>query len=150
MLLVYEASHRSSIRTQQSVVCYINNTCVYVTVLSVLQVVMKLVRLLPDGHRMKREVDLALDSVSETMTPLHYHLREVIICSYRQVEGAPSSQTHGPVPNGTLNPCGLPRSLLFCDVMPFDCRVEVCCGSELAEVRIEGAERLASILLNAK
>uniref|UniRef100_A0A673MQZ6 Paladin-like n=1 Tax=Sinocyclocheilus rhinocerous TaxID=307959 RepID=A0A673MQZ6_9TELE len=55
------------------------------------EVVMKLVRLLPDGHRMKREVDLALDSVSETMTPLHYHLREIIICSYRQVEGALSS-----------------------------------------------------------
>uniref|UniRef100_A0A671LSM4 Paladin-like n=1 Tax=Sinocyclocheilus anshuiensis TaxID=1608454 RepID=A0A671LSM4_9TELE len=55
------------------------------------EVVMKLVRLLPDGHRMKRQVDLALDSVSETMTPLHYHLREIIICSYRQVEGALSS-----------------------------------------------------------
>ncbi|KAI2658230.1 Paladin [Labeo rohita] len=52
------------------------------------EVVMKLVRLLPDGHRMKREVDMALDSVSETMTPLHYHLREIIICTYRQVEGA--------------------------------------------------------------
>uniref|UniRef100_A0A671SH13 Phosphatase domain containing paladin 1 n=1 Tax=Sinocyclocheilus anshuiensis TaxID=1608454 RepID=A0A671SH13_9TELE len=50
------------------------------------EVVMKLVRLLPDGHRMKREVDLALDSVSETMTPLHYHLREIIICSYRQIQ----------------------------------------------------------------
>lgn len=49
------------------------------------QVVMQLVRLLPDGHKMKREVDMALDSVSETMTPMHYHLREVIICTYRQV-----------------------------------------------------------------
>ncbi|CAG5905182.1 unnamed protein product [Menidia menidia] len=48
------------------------------------EVVMQLVRLLPDGHRMKREVDLALDSVSETMTPMHYHLREVIISTYRQ------------------------------------------------------------------
>lgn len=46
---------------------------------------MQLVRLLPDGHRMKREVDMALDSVSETMTPMHYHLREVIISTYRQV-----------------------------------------------------------------
>uniref|UniRef100_A0A671SJH3 Phosphatase domain containing paladin 1 n=1 Tax=Sinocyclocheilus anshuiensis TaxID=1608454 RepID=A0A671SJH3_9TELE len=52
------------------------------------EVVMKLVRLLPDGHRMKREVDLALDSVSETMTPLHYHLREIIICSYRQIKSS--------------------------------------------------------------
>uniref|UniRef100_A0A8C2ZFZ2 Paladin n=1 Tax=Cyclopterus lumpus TaxID=8103 RepID=A0A8C2ZFZ2_CYCLU len=50
------------------------------------EVVMQLVRLLPDGHRMKREVDMALDSVSETMTPMHYHLREIIICTYRQVE----------------------------------------------------------------
>uniref|UniRef100_A0A8C7YLM0 Paladin n=1 Tax=Oryzias sinensis TaxID=183150 RepID=A0A8C7YLM0_9TELE len=52
------------------------------------EVVMQLVRLLPDGYRMKREVDLALDSVSETMTPMHYHLREIIICTYRQVPTA--------------------------------------------------------------
>lgn len=50
------------------------------------EVVMELVRLLPDGQRMKREVDFALDSVSETMTPMHYHLREVIICTYRQMK----------------------------------------------------------------
>lgn len=53
--------------------------------LPVLQVVMKVVQLLPDGHRMKKEVDMALDTVSETMTPMHYHLREIIICTYRQV-----------------------------------------------------------------
>lgn len=47
---------------------------------------MQLVRLLPDGHRMKREVDVALDCVSETMTPMHYHLREIIISTYRQVQ----------------------------------------------------------------
>ncbi|XP_071379523.1 paladin [Centroberyx affinis] len=52
------------------------------------EVVMQLVRLLPDGHRMKREVDMALDSVSETMTPMHYHLREIIICTYRQIKSA--------------------------------------------------------------
>lgn len=46
---------------------------------------MKVVQLLPDGHRMKKEVDMALDTVSETMTPMHYHLREIIICTYRQV-----------------------------------------------------------------
>ncbi|KAI4881665.1 hypothetical protein NFI96_032689, partial [Prochilodus magdalenae] len=56
-------------------------------------VVMKLVRILPEGHRMKREVDMALDSVSETMTPMHYHLREIIICTYRQVGGALSFST---------------------------------------------------------
>ncbi|XP_062269620.1 paladin isoform X2 [Platichthys flesus] len=50
------------------------------------EVVMQLVRLLPDGHRMKREVDTALDSISETMTPMHYHLREIIICTYRQIK----------------------------------------------------------------
>ncbi|NXH28049.1 PALD protein, partial [Myiagra hebetior] len=48
------------------------------------EVVMKVVQLLPDGHRMKKEVDMALDMVSETMTPMHYHLREIIICTYRQ------------------------------------------------------------------
>lgn len=60
--------------------------------LSPLQVVMKVVQLLPDGHRMKKEVDMALDTVSETMTPMHYHLREIIICTYRQV-----SSTSGPL-----------------------------------------------------
>ncbi|XP_064418740.1 paladin isoform X2 [Latimeria chalumnae] len=53
-----------------------------------LEVVMQLVRLLPDGHRMKKEVDMALDAVSETMTPMHYHLREIIICTYRQIKTA--------------------------------------------------------------
>ncbi|NXE68616.1 PALD protein, partial [Calcarius ornatus] len=48
------------------------------------EVVMKVVQLLPDGHRMKKEVDMALDTVSETMTPMHYHLREIIICTFRQ------------------------------------------------------------------
>ncbi|GCB74670.1 hypothetical protein scyTo_0003761, partial [Scyliorhinus torazame] len=52
------------------------------------EVVMQIVRLLPDGHRMKKEVDLALDTVSETMTPMHYHLREIIICTYRQIKTA--------------------------------------------------------------
>nr|XP_056706215.1 paladin [Euleptes europaea] len=48
------------------------------------EVVMKIVQILPEGHRMKKEVDMALDTVSETMTPMHYHLREIIICTYRQ------------------------------------------------------------------
>lgn len=46
---------------------------------------MQVVRVLPDGHRVKREVDVALDVVSETMTPMHYHLREIIISTYKQV-----------------------------------------------------------------
>lgn len=53
---------------------------------------MQLVRLLPDGHRMKREVDMALDCVSETMTPMHYHLREIIISTYRQVRCISATQ----------------------------------------------------------
>uniref|UniRef100_UPI00398F3F8D paladin isoform X4 n=1 Tax=Pristiophorus japonicus TaxID=55135 RepID=UPI00398F3F8D len=56
------------------------------------EVVMQIVRLLPDGHKMKKEVDLALDAVSETMTPMHYHLREIIICTYRQIKTAKSEK----------------------------------------------------------
>ena len=70
--------------------------------LPMLQVVMKVVQLLPDGHRMKKEVDMALDTVSETMTPMHYHLREIIICTYRQVS-VPSSPSARRCP-GPLQP----------------------------------------------
>ncbi|KAE8591054.1 hypothetical protein XENTR_v10018296 [Xenopus tropicalis] len=56
------------------------------------EVVMKIVQLLPDGHKIKKEVDMALDSISETMTPMHYHLREIIICTYRQVKTAKNSK----------------------------------------------------------
>ncbi|XP_037353512.1 paladin isoform X2 [Talpa occidentalis] len=56
------------------------------------EVVMKMVQLLPDGHRVKKEVDAALDTVSETMTPMHYHLREIIICTYRQAKAAKVEQ----------------------------------------------------------
>nr|XP_016847680.1 PREDICTED: paladin isoform X1 [Anolis carolinensis] len=52
------------------------------------EVVMKIVQILPEGHQMKKEVDIALDTVSETMTPMHYHLREIIICTYRQGKAA--------------------------------------------------------------
>uniref|UniRef100_A0A8D0ZKP5 Paladin n=1 Tax=Sus scrofa TaxID=9823 RepID=A0A8D0ZKP5_PIG len=56
------------------------------------EVVMKVVQLLPDGHRVKKEVDAALDTVSETMTPMHYHLREIIICTFRQARAARSER----------------------------------------------------------
>ncbi|KAM8924371.1 paladin isoform 2-T2 [Pelodytes ibericus] len=56
------------------------------------EVVMKIVQLLPDGHKMKKEVDMALDSVSETMTPMHYHLREIIISTYRQIKTAKNTK----------------------------------------------------------
>lgn len=59
------------------------------------QVVMKVVQLLPDGHRVKKEVDAALDTVSETMTPMHYHLREIIICTFRQVSPAQEAASVG-------------------------------------------------------
>ncbi|XP_078453849.1 paladin isoform X1 [Lampetra planeri] len=50
------------------------------------EVVQAVVRLLPQGQSRKRQVDLALDAVSETMTPMHYHLREAIICTHRQMK----------------------------------------------------------------
>ncbi|XP_062070853.1 paladin [Lepus europaeus] len=56
------------------------------------QVVMQVVQLLPNGHHVKKEVDAALDTVSETMTPMHYHLREIIICTYRQAKAARGEQ----------------------------------------------------------
>lgn len=56
------------------------------------QVVMKVVQLLPDGHHVKKEVDAALDIVSETMTPMHYHLREIIISTYRQAKATKEAQ----------------------------------------------------------
>lgn len=56
------------------------------------QVVMEVVQLLPDGHHVKKEVDAALDTVSETMTPMHYHLREIIICTYRQAKATKEAQ----------------------------------------------------------
>ncbi|MBZ3886546.1 Paladin [Sciurus carolinensis] len=56
------------------------------------QVVMEVVQLLPDGHCMKKEVDTALDTVSETMTPMHYHLQEIIICTYCQAKTTTEEQ----------------------------------------------------------
>lgn len=56
------------------------------------QVVMEVVQLLPDGYHVKKEVDAALDTVSETMTPMHYHLREIIICTYRQAKATKEAQ----------------------------------------------------------
>lgn len=79
---------------------------------SALQVVMQLVRLLPDGHRMKREVDMALDCVSETMTPMHYHLREIIISTYRQV-----LRFFTPLPEMHLIPLGTEEVLIVFDLL---------------------------------
>ncbi|XP_067672174.1 paladin-like isoform X2 [Haliotis asinina] len=51
-------------------------------------IVQKLVRLLPEGQQVKREVDLVLDQVFETMSPMHFHLREVIFVTYNKIKSA--------------------------------------------------------------
>lgn len=73
---------------------------------------MEVVQLLPDGHHVKKEVDAALDTVSETMTPMHYHLREIIIYTYRQVMGC-GSRGGGEDEVGGAGPVGLPAPPLF-------------------------------------
>lgn len=54
------------------------------------QVVQQLIRRIPEGHQVKREVDFILNQISDTMTPMHYHIREVIFVTYNKV----SSRTH--------------------------------------------------------
>lgn len=45
----------------------------------------ELIRRIPNGQQVKREVDYMLDTCSETMTPMHYHMREVIFVTYNKV-----------------------------------------------------------------
>lgn len=52
-----------------------------------LQVIRHLKRVLPSGPQRKREVDYVLDRISETMTPMHYHSREVIFSTFNLVSG---------------------------------------------------------------
>jgi len=47
-------------------------------------VVQQLVRRIPDGHQVKREVDFILNQISDTMTPMHYHMREIIFVNYNK------------------------------------------------------------------
>ncbi|GCC22874.1 hypothetical protein chiPu_0001265 [Chiloscyllium punctatum] len=49
------------------------------------EAILNLVRLLPNGSEMKKEVDRALDAVSDSMTPMMHHLRELIINTYKKV-----------------------------------------------------------------
>lgn len=49
------------------------------------QVIRHLKRVLPSGPQRKREVDYVLDRISETMTPMHYHSREVIFSTFSLV-----------------------------------------------------------------
>ena len=49
-------------------------------------------RKIPDGQQVKREVDYVLNQCSETMTPMHYHVREMIWVTYTKVQSAPAFQ----------------------------------------------------------
>ncbi|XP_072920141.1 paladin-like isoform X2 [Hemitrygon akajei] len=49
------------------------------------EAVLSLVRILPNGDEMKKEVDRALDAVSDSMTPMMHHLRELILNMYKKV-----------------------------------------------------------------
>ncbi|XP_064616036.1 paladin-like [Liolophura sinensis] len=55
-------------------------------------VVQKLVHLLPNGHQVKREVDFILDKCFETMTPMHFHMREVIFVTYNKMKKAKTEE----------------------------------------------------------
>ncbi|XP_048475716.1 paladin-like [Rhincodon typus] len=52
------------------------------------EAILNLVRLLPNGSEMKKEVDRALDAVSDSMTPMMHHLRELIINTCKKSKGA--------------------------------------------------------------
>ncbi|GFR60006.1 paladin-like [Elysia marginata] len=54
-------------------------------------VVERLVWMLPQGQQVKREVDLVLDRLFETMSPMHFHLREVIFVTYNKAKSASGS-----------------------------------------------------------
>ncbi|XP_077999424.1 paladin-like [Glandiceps talaboti] len=54
--------------------------------------VLRLVRRLPNGSQLKREVDFILDKCSETMTPMHYHAREVIFSTYNKIKAAKTEE----------------------------------------------------------
>ncbi|XP_067838354.1 paladin-like isoform X2 [Heptranchias perlo] len=49
------------------------------------EAILNLIRILPNGDEMKKEVDRALDAVSDSMTPMMHHLREIIINTYKKV-----------------------------------------------------------------
>ncbi|XP_038060008.1 paladin-like [Patiria miniata] len=66
-------------------------------------VVMNLVRRLPSGPQVKREVDLMLDKCSETMTPMHYHQRETIFSTYNKIKLAKDEETAAKLGNQSFN-----------------------------------------------
>ncbi|XP_055486823.1 paladin-like [Leucoraja erinacea] len=57
------------------------------------EAVLSLVRILPNGNEMKQEVDRALDQVSDSMTPMMHHLRELILNTYKKSKGAKDKDT---------------------------------------------------------
>ena len=59
--------------------------CYLPLILFAFKVVQELVRKLPQGQQLKREVDFVLNQCSETMTPMHYHVREMIFVTYKKV-----------------------------------------------------------------
>lgn len=63
------------------------------------QVIRHLKRVLPSGPQRKREVDYVLDRISETMTPMHYHSREVIFSTFNLVSNV-KKFNDGEVPCG--------------------------------------------------
>ena len=57
----------------------------FYSVVECLQIVQKLVRMLPNGQQVKREVDFILDEIFNTMTPMMFHMREIIFVTYNRV-----------------------------------------------------------------
>lgn len=55
-------------------------------------IVQKLVRMLPNGHQVKREVDFILDEIFNTMTPMMFHMREIIFVTYNRLKKCETEQ----------------------------------------------------------
>ncbi|ELT97506.1 hypothetical protein CAPTEDRAFT_103765 [Capitella teleta] len=55
------------------------------------KVVQDVVRRIPDGQQVKREVDFILNQCSDTMTPMHYHMREIIFVTYNKMKKSKTS-----------------------------------------------------------
>ncbi|XP_069124091.1 paladin-like isoform X1 [Argopecten irradians] len=51
-------------------------------------IVQKLIRMLPNGHQIKREVDFILDEIFETMSTTLFHLRENTFVIYNKIKNA--------------------------------------------------------------
>ena len=41
--------------------------------------------MLPSGQQVKREVDFMLDEIFNTMTPMMFHMREIIFVTFNKV-----------------------------------------------------------------